>query len=176
MLRKINNRREDISGFRVVSERDFEILTVVILLIKTLATEVQNVGSQYKIKMQCFNLSCLLHEVLEIWMIASPFEKLKRRALTTYLPKKYPGLQPMQYLFYVLVYLPTEPLLLVNINLQRFFPIIHHIVNRHSDFVGNGKYTKCAHGTLTQTDEEEEKKWMKRGTKYLCNYIVHINH
>ena len=47
---------------------------------------------------------------------------------------------------------------------ERFCSIIHHVVNRHSSFVGHTKYTKCEHAQLSET-EERKKKWMRKGTQ-----------
>lgn len=41
---------------------------------------------------------------------------------------------------------------------------MHHVVNRHSNFVGNKNYLKCEHGELNDTDIRR-KKWLKKGTQ-----------
>ena len=47
---------------------------------------------------------------------------------------------------------------------ERFCSIIHHVINRHTGFIGNSKFTKCEHAPLNET-EERKKKWMKKGSQ-----------
>ncbi|XP_057302544.1 uncharacterized protein LOC130636732 [Hydractinia symbiolongicarpus] len=49
---------------------------------------------------------------------------------------------------------------------ERFCSIMHHVVNRHSNFVGNKNYLKCEHGELNDTDIRR-KKWLKKGTQVM---------